>query len=468
MLSRLLLSRSSQIWIICLIGSLICLGLMAAKSKLDAPDRHDSRQYIAAGYNLNTYGLYSQSMADDHNITPGIGREPGFPLVLAAIYRLGLGGIEAATMACLATEAGCGVQPYTAVQWLNRIFFALAGVLLFQFCLNVTSSLKLATVAGASVWLNIKLQSSMDQIVSDPLALFLVCGFSFLLLKTGKTNCDRTRVGLAGAAGFCLSFLILTKAIFLYFFYLAVVFCGGLLLFHARKRIKSFLPAVLIFVLCAALLPALWIKRNGEVSGEYKITDSRAGIALSARNVFHDMTLQEYFTSFVYWFPGSGDNWSEKFIPEQHWIRFKEQNPDGFYLKGHTAFGENVARLSAEQGRTPQDAEQIWTTTLKNQVLSSPLTHALTTIPLFYRGVLADVFIAFSLPGMIFLVFWAIRHKDWILITAMSPAFFNLIFYPLISLNIARYQITAAPAFSMGLVFFCIMVQCWKKRKKQT
>lgn len=468
MLSRLLLSRGGQIWIICLIGSLICLGLMAAKSKLDAPDRFDSRQYIAAGYNLNTYGLYSESMADDHSITPSIGREPGFPLVLAAIYRLRLGGIEAATMDCLVTEAGCGVEPYTAVQWLNRIFFALAGVLLFHLCLKVTSSLKLATVAGASVWLNIKLQSSMDQIVSDPLALVLVCGFSFLLLTMGKTACDRTRIGLAGAAGFCLSFLILTKAIFLYFLYLAVAFCIGLLLFHARKRIGSFLPVALVFILCATLLPALWINRNGAISGEYKITDSREGIALSARNVFHDMTLQEYFTAFVYWFPGSGDNWSEKFIPEQHWIRFKTQNPDGFYLKGHSAFGENVARLSAEQGLTPQEAEKIWTTTLKNQILSNPFTHALTTVPLFYRGALKDIFIIFSLPGMIFLVFWAIRHKDGILIVALSPAFFNLIFYPLISLNEGRYQITAAPAFSMGLVFFCIMVQCWKKRKKRT
>ncbi|MTI09483.1 hypothetical protein [Curvivirga aplysinae] len=464
------LSRFQKAWLICLIGSLICVGLMAARSKMAHPDRNDSMQYISAAHNLSAYGIYSQSLAGKkENINPGIGREPGFPFVMAQIYSLGLGDIEQATMTCLRSQEGCGVQPYKAVQWLNRIFFALAGIAVFWLSLSFFSSLKLATIAGSSVWLNIKMQSSMDQIISDPLALVLVCGFTLLAAKTLVTKSHKKKILLAVTTGFSLSFLILTKAIFMYFFYLScIILIGYLIALKIDKvQIKKFTLPALVFVITSALLPALWINRNGEISGHYKLTDMREGIALSARNIFHDMTLPEYFTSFVYWIPGSGDSFARRFIPEEHWIRFDLSNPDGFFRKGHGDFSTNVQRLIEEDNVSPEEARQKWTDELKRQILSNPVTHALTTIPLFYRGILRDIFIPLSLPGMIFLIFWAFRNRQMILLAVLSPAFFSLVFYPLVSLNVSRYQITAAPAFAMGLVFFFVMIHEWKKKRKE-
>ncbi|WP_420548626.1 hypothetical protein [Curvivirga sp.] len=464
------LSNLQKAWLICLIGSLICVGLMAARSKMDHPDRNDSMQYIAAAHNLSSYGIYSQSLAGKkESIKPGIGREPGFPFVMAQIYNLGLGSIEEATMTCLRSEDGCGVKPYKSVQWLNRIFFALAGIAMFWLSLTFFSSLKLATLAGSSVWLNIKMQSSMDQIVSDPLSLVLVCGFTLLAAKTLITTNHKKKILLAITTGFSLSFLILTKAIFMYFFYLAcIILIGYFIAIKIDKvQIKKFALPALVFIITSALLPALWINRNGEVSGHYRLTDVREGIALSARNIFHDMTLPEYFTSFIYWIPGSGDNLARKFIPKEHWTRFDLSNPDGFFRKGHSDFSMHMKRLIKEDKMTHEEAHQAWTRELKDQILSNPVTHALTTIPLFYRGILRDIFIPLSLPGMIFLIFWAFRNRQMILLAVLSPAFFSLVFYPLVSLNVSRYQITAAPAFAMGLVFFFVMLHEWKKKRKE-
>ena len=117
-------------WLICLLGSIICLALMAYKSNMQNPDYADSRQYISSAYNLSNYNIYSQNLRTGEDVAPAIGREPGFPLILSYLFDQKFEGTELITPECLLSEPGCGLKPYKSAQWLNRILFALAGICL--------------------------------------------------------------------------------------------------------------------------------------------------------------------------------------------------------------------------------------------------------------------------------------------------------------------------------------------------
>lgn len=455
-------------WLICILGSFICMALMAYKSNMQNPDYADSRQYIASAYNLSNYGIYSQNIRDGANVEPAIGREPGFPYALSFLFDLKLEEMSAITPTCLSTPEGCGLKPYASAQWLNRLLFALAGIVTFWASYKIFSTLTLASIGGASIWLNPKMQSSMDQVVSDPLALFLVCSLTLSFIFAAKTHTSKNTYLFASFSGIILGLLILTKAVFLYFLYAAAgLGLIYLLVFpNGRKKLNHFALPMLLFVVFAAMSPALWMKRNSDISGQYSLTDSREGIALSARNIFHDMSVAEYFTAFLYWTPSFGDNLARRYLPESAWKRFDTRNPDGFFLAGHHNFGKDVRMIVDAQGISRQEATAIQTRALKKDIITNPIKHIITTIPLFYRGIIRDIFILLSFPGLIFLTYRCLKRNDILILVALSPALFNMIFYPLISLNVGRYQITAAPAFAFGLIAFFITFSEWRKRKK--
>lgn len=448
----------------------MCLALMAYKSNMQNPDYADSRQYIASAYNLSNYGIYSQDLRNGTNVAPGIGREPGYPYVLSFLFDLKFDKMDSITPSCLTTSEGCGLAPYSSAQWLNRIFFALAGISMFWATYKIFNTLALATVGGASVWLNPKMQSSMDQVVSDPLALLLVCSLTLSFIFAALANSKKNTLLFSASSGIILGLLILTKAIFLYFLYAIIgigfIYLLFLLLSKGRAKITQIALPMLLLIIFSAISPALWMKRNSEITGGYLLTDSREGIALSARNIFHSMSVEEYFTAFLYWTPSFGDNLARRYLPERAWERFNTRDANGFFLAGHHNFGKEVRKLIETKNVTGQEATAIHTNALKMEILDNPVKHALTTIPLFYRGIIRDNFIPLSLIGLIFLFYKCIKRREVLLLIALSPSLFNMIFYPLVSLNVGRYQITAAPAFAFGLVAFVIAFGEWRKRRK--
>ncbi len=492
-------------WLIAFLGGVVCVVLMAIKADLQQPDLADSRDYLAGAYNLAHHGVFSQDKywhldgSDTKPVAPGIGREPGWAYVLSWLIRLDQNGIGQINLECLSADEGCGFAPYQSAQWLNRLFFAGAGICLFWAAFRIFSSLKLATVAGAAIWLNLRMQKNMDQVVSDPLALFLVAGLVLAFVFARTTGSVWRSRSLMIVAGFLLGALILTKAVYLYFLYSAVVLFilwAVAAWFRSRsgesggRLCKAAFPAALFFI-CAAIGPGLWMHRNADLDGRFSLSDSREGIALSVRLIYNDMTHAEYVAAFVYWTAGFGDSLARAIFPPEAIARFSILAPDGFYLKGHLNYHDNVKRLIAERGVTPLEAEEIWidnqrqqkhqlrhlslkaeeiwTDHLKGEILSQPFRHLWVTLPLVYRGLNSDPFIILSLPGLIFLLWQALRRQDDLILIALSPGLFNIIFYALVSLNIKRYQITAMPTLALGLAgaFLAIaIIREWMRNRR--
>ena len=104
----------------------------------------------------------------------------------------------------------------------------------------------------------------------------------------------------------------------------------------------------------------------------------------------------------------------------------------------------------AEQGLGRIAAEQLIDRDLRNTILGNLPVHAVTTLPVFYRGIWIDEFIVLSLPALVLLLLSAVRRLDWPLLFALSPGVFSLLFYALFSLYIPRDQITALPALALA------------------
>ncbi len=458
------LSPKKIAWIICIIGSLICIGLMQYKSEAEKPGVADAAQYMAGAYNLHHYGIYSQNLINSLNVTPEVGREPGFPFVTSLLMKLDLFGIGSLGADCIYTDHGCSPELFKSVQLMNKIFFAISGICLFWSVFIIFGSLKLAIVGGSSIWLNLQMQKNMDYAISDPFALLIVSLINLVFvasIRTKNKNIPAIGVGLLFGA------LILTKAIFLFFLYLAIIIAFFVFVIpRSRRALSGMMIPMLLFVFCAGIGPMLWMKRNFDISGDFALSDSRSGIALSTRVVFNEMTPQQYAASFVYWTRGFGDNLAKKIFPKEVWGPFDDYVKDGFYDRGQFGFQRIVDKMVKDEGLSDQAAEDKHTTALMRSVLTQPITHAIVTLPMIYRGIWVDLFAWISVPALFVLLCKSVKRKDVFLLILLSPAIFNLVFYALVSLNIPRYQITAAPAFTFGLVFFFILVGEWRKKRK--
>jgi len=83
-------------------------------------------------------------------------------------------------------------------------------------------------------------------------------------------------------------------------------------------------------------------------------------------------------------------------------------------------------------------------------ILQHPVAYAVTTLPLFYRGLWIDSFVIVGIPVFFWMLGRALRQRNMMLVALLSTGLFNQVFYALISLNTPRYQITAMPAVALA------------------
>lgn len=442
---------------ICLIGSAICIGLMLWQSKAENPYYADATQYINGFYNLYHYGTFSQDVTTNPPV-PSIGREPGFAIALMLFANIDP-QLAALPGDCLVT-ASCPAGTAAGIQWLNRFFFAFAGISLFVAGYLVTGRISGGTLAGGAIWLNMHMQRNMEYVVSDPLALFLVSGLALAFCISIMTR--RRYIWLI--CGILLMMLSFTKAIFFYFAILMgivglVMACIG---FFQGRRWQQFVAFGLLICASLTILPNLaWMARNETVSGYFQLTDSRGGIAMNTRIVLNDMTPAQYFTSFLYWTPGIGDHLAQDFLPKEIWDEFQPDNPDGFYLRAQLGYPKMVQARASQQGISFDEAQDQIDRELFLNIITNPVVHMLVTIPVIYRGMWTNGFAMFSMPLFLWLLYQALKSRNTLLIIVFAPTVFNVLFYAGLSLNIPRYQITAAPGFSIALALGLLIL--WER-----
>ncbi|MBM3559301.1 MAG: hypothetical protein FJX53_05370 [Alphaproteobacteria bacterium] len=425
-------------------------------------DYADAGDYLVAAHQVAEHGVFTRNLSvDGTSPAPGVGREPGYSWLLAAVMLLDPAFADY-DPACLSHHGGCGGALYASLQLLNGALIGLAGLLVWLAIRGIAGErYRLAAwLGGAHIWLNFEAASSAEYAVSDYLALALGSGLVVALVHALRTR----QPAWAGIAGFALSGLVLTKAVYFYFAIVAVPVLALHLIFRHRPRAGGCVAAMLL--VATFIIPiGTWMARNADVGGTWSISAGRTAIVLSTREVFNHMTPSQYAAAFVYWTRAFGDGLAKKLFAEPDWKPFEIYDPNGFYLVGQTRLEPEYTTLIAS-GLSPAAAESRLTRRIIVACLERPVAFIASTVPLIWRGIWIDEFIAFSGPALIWLAVHGIRRRRWDIAAALSPGVFSLLFYALASLNIPRYQITALPALAIAFGVAVASIQCYRAARR--
>lgn len=440
--------------------SMLCAFGYSLKIKPPSAEYGDSPQYLSEAYHIHAHGTFSPAMTPD-DVPPGIGREPGYATFLAALMRVDP-GFGRFTPACLVQPESCDAAMYRVPQLANAALIGLAGLTLFAAVRLLTGSPLAAGVAGGYLLLNVQMHKDWFYIASDHLALWL------LTLAMLATVWAARAPGWIrwGAVGLALAALTFVKAIFLYFTAPMLVGAGIAAVVRPPHRRRIATAAAAVGFVYVALIGG-WIVRNDVSAGRLAFTDMRSGIALSTREVFNHMTPQQYVAAFVFWTRGFGDGLAKRLFPADVVDPFELGQPGGFYDVGQFGYDRRLTDIALSRGVSRIDAARELDRDLMTSIATHPVAHALTTLPVFYRGIWVDEFIVVGLPVFLVILAGAARRREWLLFLLLSIGGFNLLLYALISLNIPRYQMTAVPSIALATgIMAAALARRYRDRRK--
>ncbi len=465
-----------------------CAGLVQLSLAKSIAPHDDELEYLGYGRTLAETGRYATTPAGpaaDH----GPGREPLYPVLVAAVMRLDpVLGAGAARCIGNTTEPACPAV-FGSLRWTNALLVALAAALVFlsaHVCFgalaplppaeagsrdhsgrdalrrdiraSVTGGAVAAWGAGLYVALNLQMMKEIRYVISDYLALALAAAVVFALASALQRPRSVLRwIALGGALGL----LVLTKALFEIY---AVLLLAGLVVWLLLRRNRAAVRAVVAVGLMLAVLVGGWSARNWATFGRFALTDSRGGVALSTREIFDHMTAGEYAVSFFWWTRGPGPGMARALFDQRDWHRHEWEPEDGFYNQGQVVrYEARVRRLMDERGLDRASADAATPGVILGEIAGRFPMYVATMIPLTYRGLWFDEFIVLGFPAFVWLVVRSARRHDWTWLLVLSPAAFSLLAYPAVSLNIARYQIPAAPGLALAAgMAIAALVERWR------
>jgi hypothetical protein len=430
---------------LCLLAALLAAtlfyGLHMGKGRVDAAD---SAEYLAAAYHLHSQGVLSQALVAGP-VAPENGREPGYPLLLSVMMAVDP-TLHDISPECLASAEGCGKSHYRYVVLLNGLFIGVTGLLVYATVSVLGGGILARWLAGTAIWLNVQGAGEAGYVMSDYLALFLVALLSFLLAQAVQ----RDKAWRWALAGFALAALCLVKAIFLYLGYGLLAAMIGIAFASPPPR-KPRIAGVLALALAFSAPVGSWMVRNAAIDKTWTISAGRMASALGGREAFDHMTPAQYAAGLLYWTRGSGDGWAKALFPERVWGAFELYRPNGFYLSGTMPPTARMNTLMRSQDLTVGQADQRVVAEIMRKILDRPVSYLLSFGPVFWRGIWMDEFILVSLPALVWLAWRAVGRRQLMMLACLAPGLFSLVFYPLVSFNIPRFQVTALPSLAMAL-----------------
>ncbi len=404
----------------------------------------DVPEYLATAYHIVHDHVFSGrklSMPAE----PTLGREPAYPVLLAGLM-VADPGLATFGPACLAADDACPARTYRDASLVNLLLIEAAGLAMFLLGRMVGGSPVCGLVAAGYLLLNAHLNKGWADLMSDRLAVALLA-FGMLALARAWRGGRAWAWALAGGA---FAALTLTKALFLPFCALAWLGASAIGMRHAAGRRRTLLAAGsagLVYL----LLVGGWALRNDVVSGQWRLTDARSGIALSTRAVFDDMTPAQYAAAFVYWTRGFGPGLARRLFAPDTVAPFDLDRPGGFYDRGQNGYGRRVNALMRNGTLDYWAAARQVDASIVQDIGEHAAGYALSMVPLIYRGLWGDEFILLGLPCLLWCVWRAWRRRDGLLLLLLGTGVFNLVAYAAVSLNIPRYQMTAAPSVALAV-----------------
>jgi hypothetical protein len=391
-----------------------------------APSHGDVPSYLTAAYHLHHQHFYTAQRGTGP-VSPGIGREPAYPLFLAGLMEIDP-VLSSFTPDCLSADDACPQRTFRAASLANLALIELAGVTMFFLARLICGTPIGGLIASAYLLLNLHLNKGWADPMSDRLAVFLLALALLATAHAGRTG-KLFQYALAAAA---FAALTLTKTIFLPFCLAA--WSGALLtaLFHTDDKRRALLALCLAG--CVYALPiGGWAWRNDAVSGQFRLTDVRSGVALSTREVFDHMSPEQNAIALVYWTRGIGPRLARYLFGADAIAPFDLDQPGGFYDVGQHAYQHQVAAL-----RRADNLEYWQATTRVDADISAAIRYdwagyIASMLPLIYRGIWIDEFALLGIPCLLWACWRAARRRDGLLLVLLSSGLFNIIAYAAVS-----------------------------------
>jgi hypothetical protein len=361
------------------------------------PISGDARQNIVVGLHLSQDGVYRENLDDPVYYR----REPFYPFLIAAMDRTrGLLGMERIPTACgELDESAWEPCPEILAQFkfIGVTFLVVAAGAACLLVFALTGSYVLSLAAWSLTVASQSLLTYADRNITEVHAAALVT----LVALFGVYAVTRRSMWLFAVFGLVLGLLVLTKTIFSIFWVPAalIILAMGWKACSAKRLAAS----ILVFVVCANVLPVAWMTRNALVGGDFELTERRSFGVLSIRASYDTMTPREALAAFFFYTPSIGKRGMEKWgFEEADYTRFDTKNEDGFRRTGQKQYRARMAELqeeyypvadaeTANKNAFADDVIDQVGREARERILSDPIAHLRATIVLAYRAMFPEL-----------------------------------------------------------------------------
>lgn len=477
------------------IGMLLYLTLAYA---VNERPQADGKQMSLMGYHYATKGVMSNDRVKfAETANPTDRREPLYPLLLSGVFMLyDSPELKQHDVECFTVDDTCP-QLYMVMK-IPNIALHILLVLATGWAAWVMTGCRVLTAAAIVIiacYSGYVAASSIFYAETLASLLFLLTSVFFYLsfFSISERN-DRQRglwvpasagttEKMAGTTkkwiygiltGICLALLILTKAVFYYYWLFCVLALPVLIVLALKRKMPwGALGRYVLILLCAFTVFTPWMVRNYIYLDEFKIA-GRGGEILSIRAEYDTMPWSDYPLAYVFFIPRVGQEFVEKIWGKEARSRFDREMDTSYYKRAKNNVSESHKRAAAEDTSLTEAA----LLTIKDNIVK----HIALTPAFMFRGAFMQVMVSgqslpmwlvgptillslLFVPVGMFMTAWAAVKRDFRLWVFLCPAYFSYGFHAFMTHYIPRYSMPLIPVFLITLLLCIRWVWLWRQGK---
>jgi 4-amino-4-deoxy-L-arabinose transferase-like glycosyltransferase len=444
------------------------------------PPTTDDDIYVTIAYNIQKYKTFSLERNDTPDPEPTAYVAPGFPTWLAI---------------SIAANPNISKMDYEELyenglkqlRLLQVPIIILIGFLSMYIVIRITGNKILGYIILFLIGSSEILEVTSNHLLSENLASLLLIIVSISLYHIYKNKWFVYYIIL----GISLSFLVLTKPIFMYFIVVPLIV---IIVLAKRNRIKrkKIISGMFIFLIIYSLITGGWCYRNYRHFGDFSLTNG-GGAVLLTRAGKNSMNVKEYFASFIYWLPGKSvrESLLNKIMDVKDYERLDRSKEISFH-KTVQRTNKELIDSKIQEGYDESEAVLLTDRELRrtaiNYILRNPLKHIITTLPLAWRGIFIETGFRYEILNrnlfliqadsvlfiniilffsLFFSIIYLIRKRKWDVFLILVPSIYLYFINSFITHNKPRYNIPILPILIFCVFIFIIFI-CDKYKKRKT
>jgi hypothetical protein len=426
------------------VAALVAAGLWSAVAGTTAPGREvyeDERDFLAAAAHLARSGTLSFEPAETAAPRPGLYREPGYPALVAATWRL------------------AGTAPPAADRELDRVttrardWAPVRALHVALLLLAATAGALAAARAGGALagGLAFALVASSPALVATaraPMSENAAAALLALVATNWSRAVARPTAGTLAAATLATALAPLVRAETV-----LLLPIGLLWLVRRRAALGRARAAALALLL---VLPSLgWAARNFAVAGHAVLAD-RGGLALAVRAAL-DADVKEHgaVSAALAWTPlDAAREASRRRAPRATWLDHRPAGPGNFFTRTLRDWVGDRAAPSAD----PLALDAAYGERALARFAGAPLAHAVTMPLVGWRALFAEASPGWAHPldlrlalglaiggALVLFVARALRRRDSARLAFVAPLVVLAVFHLAATEFLPRYAVPLLP-----------------------